>query len=133
MFDFEKLDVYSVVKEQNQKVLQFLKDHPELDPEIASELKKASMAVVSNLAEGTGKMNDTEKKQYLSDARTSVFRSVAMLDILRSIGQLDEEDFLQLYEGFEKSSKMLLGMYRSYSSNRSGNNNSHTNSGSQTA
>jgi len=114
MFDFEKLDVYTVVKEQNQKVLQFLKDHPELDQEIASELKKASMSVVSNLAEGTGKMNDTEKRQYLSDARTSVFRSVAMLDILRSIGQLDEEDFVQLYEGFEKSSKMLLGMYRSY-------------------
>ena len=133
MFDFEKLDVYSVVKEQNQKVLQFLKDHPYLDQEIASELKKASMAVVSNLAEGTGKMNDAEKRQYLSDARTSVFRSVAMLDMLRSLGQIEEEDFGQLYEGFEKSSKMLLGMYRSYSSNRSSNNNFHNNSGSQTA
>jgi len=124
MFDFEKLDVYGVVKEQNQKVLLFIFNHPGLDPYLAVEWKKASMAMVSNLAEGTGKMTDVEKRQFLSDARTSVFKSVALLDTIHGLGQIEEEDFKELYDGFEKSSKMLLGMYRSYAGNRNNNSNS---------
>lgn len=114
MFDFEKLDVYGVVKEQNQKVLRFILSHPEMDEFIASEWKKASMGMIGNLAEGTGKMTDAEKRQYLSDARTCVFRSVAILDTLIGLAVIDDETYRDLYDGYEKSSKMLLGMYRSY-------------------
>jgi four helix bundle protein len=121
MFDFEKLDVYGVVKEQNQKVLQFIIQHPEMDEYIASEWKKASMGMMGNLAEGTGKMSDAEKRQYLSDARTCVFRSVAILDTLHGLGIVDDDVYRDLYDGYEKSSKMLLGMYRSYAGGKTGN------------
>src|SRR5512133_815804 len=121
MFDFEKLDVYGVVKEQNQKVLRFIIQHPEMDEYIASEWKKASMGMMGNLAEGTGKMSDGERRQFLSDARTCVFRSVAILDMLRGLGVVDDEVYHNLYEGYEKSSKMLLGMYRSYAGGKTPN------------
>jgi four helix bundle protein len=121
MFDFEKLDVYGVVKEQNQKVLRFVLAHPEIDPFIVSEWKKASMGMIGNLAEGTGKMSDAEKRQFLSDARTCVFRSVAILDTLVGLGDVDDETYKDLYDGYEKSSKMLLGMYRSYSGGKTTN------------
>ncbi len=115
MFDFEKLDVYQVVKDQNLKVLNILKINKEMDPYLMEQWKRASLSILLNLAEGTGRMTDQDKKHYLTIARSSVYESVAILDLLKSMKVLDDATFKELYDGYEKSSKMLLGMYRSYS------------------
>lgn len=115
MFDFEKLDVYQVVKDQNLKVMNTLKVNKDLDPYLMEQWKRTSLNILLNLAEGTGRMNDTDKMHYLTIARTSVFESVAIIDLLKSMNILDDTTFQELYDGYEKSSKMLLGMYRSHS------------------
>jgi four helix bundle protein len=114
MFDFEKLDVYQVVKDQNLKVLNILKVNKNIDPYLMDQWKRASLNILLNLAEGTGRMTDQDKKHYLTIARSSVYESVAILDLLKSMKVLDDATFTELYDGYEKSSKMLLGMYRSY-------------------
>ena len=114
MFDFEKLDVYQVVKDQNLKVLNILKTVKGMDPYLMEQWKRASLGILLNLAEGTGRMTDQDKKHYLTIARSSVYESVAIIDLLKSMKTLDEAIFTELYDGYEKSSKMLLGMYRSY-------------------
>ena len=114
MFDFEKLDVYQVVKDQNLKVLGILSINKEIDPYLAEQWKCASLNILLNLTEGTGRMTDTDKMHYITVARTSVFESVAIIDLLKSMNILDEPTHLELYNGYEKSSKMLLGMYRSH-------------------
>ena len=114
MFDFEKLDVYQVVKDQNLKVLGILKSNKEIDPYLMDQWKKASLNSLLNLAEVSGRMTETDKLYYLTIARTSVFESVAILDLLKSMNIIDPATFTELYDGYEKSSKMLLGMYRSY-------------------
>jgi four helix bundle protein len=73
------------------------------------------LSILLNLAEGTGRMTDSDKMHYLTISRTSVFESVAILDLLKSMKVIDDTTFQELYEGYEKSSKMLLGMYRSHS------------------
>jgi four helix bundle protein len=114
MFDFEKLDVYQVIKDQNLKVLNILKVNKQMDPYLMEEWKRTSLNILLNLAEGTGRMTDTDKMHYLTIARTSVFESVAILDLLKSMDVIDDATFTDLYAGYEKSSKMLLGMYRSH-------------------
>lgn len=114
MFDFEKLDVYQVVKEQNNKVLQFLKNNTEIDPLLADHWKQASLKSVLNLAEGTGRKNTTEKKEFLTAARGNIFESATILQIIKDLGYIDETHYTDFYEGYEKASKMLLGMFRSY-------------------
>ena len=114
MFDFEKLDVYQVVKDQNLKVLGILKTNKEIDPYLMDQWKKASLNSLLNLAEVSGRMTEADKLYYLTIARTSVFESVAILDLLKSMNIIDPASFTELYDGYEKSSKMLLGMYRSY-------------------
>ena len=114
MFDFEKLDVYQVVKDQNLKVLNILKINQDIDPYLMDQWKRVSLGILLNLAEGTGRMTDQDKKHYLTIARSSVYESVAILDLLKSMKVIDDATFTELYDGYEKSSKMLLGMYRSY-------------------
>ena len=45
MFDFEKLDVYQVVKDQNLKVLHFLEKNKELDRYLMEQWKRASLSI----------------------------------------------------------------------------------------
>ena len=68
-----------------------------------------------NLAEGTGRMSEADKKHFLTIARGSVYECTAIIDLLKSTNQIDDEFFTELYATYEQMSKMLLGMYRSYS------------------
>jgi len=115
MFDFEKLDVYQVIKAQSTKVLIYLQKKNAIDPYLAEQWKKASLSIFLNLAEGTGRMTDADKIHFLTIARGSVYECTAIIDLLKSTKQIDDEFFTELYATYEQMSKMLLGMYRSYS------------------
>ena len=115
MFDFEKLDVYQVVKEQNNKVIMFLISNNEIDALLKDYWKKSSLSSVLNLAEGTGRKNTDEKKDFLTSSRGNIFESATILQIIKDLGWIDEMTYQDFYDGYEKASKMLLGMYRSYS------------------
>jgi len=113
MFDFEKLDLYQELKQLNLMVYQTIKDLKDVDAHVVDKWKKASMSSVLNLAEGTGKMTPSEKMQFYTSARGNIFECVAILDMVHRLGQIDEALFDVFYAGYEKVSKMLLGMYRS--------------------
>jgi four helix bundle protein len=68
---------------------------------------------VLNLSEGTARVTDTEKKQYFTMARGSVFECVTLLHLVYDLGQISESQYTEFYNHYEKLSKMLLGMYRS--------------------
>lgn len=114
MFDFEKLDVYQLTKDQNVKVLSFLKRIKDADPYILDQWKRASVSSLLNLAEGTGRMVDADKRHFLTISRGAIFESVAILDLLNSQNLIPENVYQELYTNYEQISKMLLGMYRSY-------------------
>ena len=113
MFDFEKLEVYQVVKSQNLKVLSLISQSTLIDIYIKDQWKRASLSILLNLAEGTGRMSVQDKKHYYTIARGSVFECAALLDVLHGMAVIEEEKYTELYAGYEQSSKMLLAMYRS--------------------
>ncbi len=113
MFDFEKLDLYQELKKLNVMVYQTLKDLKGLDHYVVDQWKRASMSSVLNLAEGTGRMTPADKKHFYTIARGSIFECVAILDMAYRLGHIDKVLFDTFYAGYEKVSKMLLGMYRS--------------------
>ncbi len=114
MFDFEKLDVYQIVKAQNLKVLSILKSNQSIDPYIMDQWKRASLSILFNLAEGTGRMSEQDKRHFLTIARGSVYESVSILTLIKDLNCITEKEYNELYQGYESCSKMLLAMYRSY-------------------
>ena len=119
MFDFERLDVYQHVKELNVKVLKFILSNKKLDDYLKDEWKKTNMGIILHLTEGTGRLGSADKKHFLTLSRSCVFNCVAILETLVGLGFVDESLFQELYDDYEKASKMLLGMYRSYDKNNS--------------
>ena len=114
MFDFEKLEVYQEMRGVNLKVLKHLFTHQaELDPYLQDQFKRASLSALLNLAEGTGRMTSPDKKKFYITARSSVFECVAILQIMHDTDLVEKSFYDDLYAGFEKVSRMLLGMIRS--------------------
>jgi four helix bundle protein len=112
MFDFEKLDVYQEIRTLNTSILKFIFSDTIKDLYIKDQWKQATMSIMLNLAEGTGRISPSEKKHFYTIARSSVFESAAILNCIKDMGLIGNENFEVYYNGYEKVSKMLLGMYR---------------------
>ena len=114
MFDFEKLEVYQILHGLNMEVLRFLIIKKDMDEYLKDQLKRATLSVELNLAEGVGRQNSPDKKRFLTIARSSVFECTAIINILKDLGQLDLATHKHFYDQYTSVSKMLLAMYRSY-------------------
>ena len=109
MFDFEKLEVYSKAKSFNFSISTFSRNAV-LDSITRNQLRRASMSIVLNIAEGSGRRSKADKKNFMVIARGSVFECVAICDILLKEGNLSTIEYKSYYTLCEELSKMLYGM-----------------------
>ncbi|PLX14564.1 MAG: four helix bundle protein [Marinilabiliales bacterium] len=114
MFDFEKLDVYQTVRNLNSKVYKFIYRAEDIDQYIKDQWKRASLSSMLNLAEGVGRMSKADKKHFITISRGSIFECVAILQSIYDLNLINEDLYIELYSDYEKASKMLLGLFRSF-------------------
>ncbi|HEX5625616.1 MAG TPA: four helix bundle protein [Saprospiraceae bacterium] len=112
MFDFEKLEIYQLVKQTNTEVLKFVLSGQIKDDYLVDQWKKATLGMQLNLAEGTGRFSSQEKKHFFIISRSSAFECVALLDVLKGLDLIDPQRYESFYTQYEQISKMLLGLYR---------------------
>ncbi len=115
MFDFERLELYQVMRNHNKEVMNYLLSNNEIDPMIREQWKRSTLNALLNLTEGVGRVNDVEKKQYFAMARGAIYEGTALMQLVRDLGMVDDYTYVSLYATYEQVSKMLLGMYRSKS------------------
>ena len=109
MFDFEGLKVYQKSKEVNRKVVRFLDDR-KVDKIAMNQLKRASLSIMLNIAEGSGRRTNKEKRNFFVISRGSVFECVAIFDFLKDCEVLSSNEFDDFYNVFEQISRMLYAM-----------------------
>ena len=112
MFDFERLDVYKKSKSFNQQIQQLLKQ-ANVDNTTKHQLRRASLSIVLNIAEGSGRNSKPDKRHFLIISRGSVFECVAVLDLMKDANLITEILFKDFYSKAEELSKMLYAMMRS--------------------
>ncbi len=113
MFDFEKLEVYKKAKELNKEILKFLKENKQIDSYLRDQLRRASISMVINIAEGSGKFSKADKRNFYTIARGSVYECVSLFELIFEDNQITKETFQNFYQGLEIISKMLLGLINS--------------------
>ena len=77
---------------------------------LTSQMRRATVSIPSNIAEGHGRLNRREYRQFLGIARGSNFELQTQIEIVRSLGfgnskLLDEADALSHEVG-----KMIFGI-----------------------
>ena len=108
-FDFRNLEVYKKAKEFHIESLNLL-DTIKTTSYEKDQLGRASMSVVLNIAEGSGKFSKPDRRSFYVIARASIFECVAILDILHDKDKLSLNDFNALLLKADELSRMLYAM-----------------------
>jgi len=109
MFDFERLTVSTKAKSFNKEVIKLLKQ-VKVDAATKNQLRRSSLSIVLNIAEGTGRKTNADKTNFLIISRGSVFECVAIVDLLKEEEIISIELFQFMYFLLEELSKMLFVM-----------------------
>src|SRR3990170_8174657 len=81
MFDFEKLIAYQKARDINKKIQKLLIDR-KISIFLKDQLYRASVSMVINIAEGTGKLSKNDRKNFYVISRGSVFECASLLEML---------------------------------------------------
>jgi four helix bundle protein len=111
MATFEDLDVFKRALDLMADVYRVTKMFP-FDERfgLTQQLRRASISVVSNLAEGQGRLTDGEWRQFLSQARGSLFEIQAQLIAARRLEFFDEAHYRQLRSAARRVAHPLNGL-----------------------
>ena len=112
MFSYEKLEVYKKAYIANQKIYRLLKGNQNIPRYAKDQLGRASLSIVLNIAEGSAKFSDKDRKNFYVTARGSVFECSALVSFLHDEKEIIKELFEELSFSYEEISKILFTMIK---------------------
>ncbi len=108
MFDFQKLEVYHKAKSYCTEISELIKSK-DFDRTTNDQLRRASFSIMLNIAEGSSRFGQKDRRNFLIIARGSAFECAAIMDYLMETNEIDYETYLKYTGNLEEISKMLLG------------------------
>lgn len=109
MFDFEKLKVYHKAEHFNKCLRSQIQTIP-LDKEITYQIKRSALSIILNIAEGSGRLTNLDKRRFYIMARGSVFETVSLLRIIFEEKLIRQNQFEEFYGVADELSRMLFTM-----------------------
>ncbi len=111
MFGYEKTNVYCKAKDFNQIIRQLM-GKVKIDYPTQNQLIRSSLSVLLNIAEGTGRFTDKDQKHFMVMARSSLFETMAILELLYDSSEIEKDTYKKYYKDGESLSRMLYTMIR---------------------
>ena len=109
--NFEQLDAFQNAVDLSVAIYRATSNFPQDERyELTRQLRCASISVISNIAEGQGRLTNGEWRQFLSHARGSLFEIQAQLLVASRLGLLDEQRYRSLRSAVIKVAKPLAGL-----------------------
>jgi four helix bundle protein len=111
MATFEDLDVFKRALDLVVRVYRVTKAFPNDERfGLTQQLRRAAVSVVSNLAEGQGRLTSGEWRQFLSQSRGSLFEMQAQAIVAHRLEYLDNAQYMQLRSGIRGVAAPLKGL-----------------------
>ncbi|MGB1561713.1 MAG: four helix bundle protein [Sinimarinibacterium flocculans] len=80
---------------------------------LTAQLRRAAVSIPSNIAEGQGRLSKGEFKQFLGNARGSLFEAETQVYLASSMGLLSEKQREQFFELSAEVARLLNGLIAS--------------------
>lgn len=111
---YQELIVWQKAMELSKAIYHVTKSFP--DDErfgLTSQLRRASVSIPSNIAEGQGRLTPGEFKQFLGTARGSVFEVETQIQLAAEFGFITQSETNRIIDHTSEVSRMLNGLIRS--------------------
>jgi four helix bundle protein len=113
MFDFEKLIAYQKARDVNKKIQKLLVEK-KVGVFLRDQLYRASISMVINIAEGTGKLSKNDRKNFYVISRGPVFECASLLEMLCDENVINRKELDGFKSDLEEVSRLLSGLVNSF-------------------
>ena len=79
---------------------------------LGEQLRRAALSVPTNIAEGTGRRGEKEKKYFYNVAKASVYEVISLLVICGKRSLITRDEYKILYSEAHKIASMLTGLLK---------------------
>ncbi|MBQ2787518.1 MAG: four helix bundle protein [Bacteroidaceae bacterium] len=113
-FTFEKLEVWHKARILNKEIYILINELPNSERyALADQLRRASISIPSNIAEGSARSSEKEKVRFFEIAYGSLMEAYNQLLLASDLGYIDIQKVNTLKPKFEEIAKMISGLKRS--------------------
>lgn len=120
VFGYRKLIAYQKAKEVVKKTYKLLKKFP---PEeryaMCDQLRRASISVTSNIAEGVNRFSVKDKAHFIEIAYGSLMEVSSQFEVAEELGYITTADRQNMDELIEEDARLLSGLLNSFKPNDS--------------
>ena len=110
-FLFEKLEVYQRAVDFAERITRLTESFPPRGHyHLVDQLRRASLSISLNIAEGNGRWHVKDRKNFWWIARGSVFECVPLLELCRRQELITKDTAADLKADLEVMSKMLTAL-----------------------
>jgi four helix bundle protein len=79
---------------------------------LSDQIRRATVSIPSNIAEGAARQTKKEFANYLHMAQGSLSELDTQMELAKRLGYLDEETFVFIDERMDRIDKMITGLIR---------------------
>jgi len=114
LFSFEKLEVWKYSVDLTKSTYELTNRFPENEKfGLVNQLRRASVSIASNLAEGTSRNTNKDKAHFTTLAFSSLMEVLNQLIISKELNFINEDNYIGLREYISKISNMLNALRKS--------------------
>ena len=115
VFGYRKLIAYQKAKEVVKRTYKLLKKFPAEERfAICDQLRRASISISSNIAEGVNRYSVKDKSHFIEMAYGSLMEVSSQMEIAEELGYITAEDRLSMDLLIEEVARLLSGLQNSY-------------------
>jgi len=115
VFGYRKLIAYQNGKEVVKRTYHLLKKFPtEERYAMCDQLRRASVSISSNIAEGINRFSVKDKAHFVEMAYGSLMEVSSQFEIAEELGYVSSEDRLSMDMLIEEEARLLSGLLNSY-------------------
>ncbi len=116
MHNFQKLEVWKVSMELTTEIYNYTKNFPDNEIYgITSQMRRCSISIPSNIAEGSGRKTNKEFVHFLSIANGSSYELQTQIIVSNNIGFINEEIKDSLTTKLFSVQKMIYTLIQKFS------------------
>ncbi len=107
-FRFEKLEVWQEARKINRAIYQLTRKFPR--PELfamRAQIRRASVSISSNIAEGSGRNSDKDFAHFLEQSYGSLMEVTSVFFLALDEGYVSEPELEAVYEEIERLAKRV--------------------------
>ena len=120
VFGYRRLIAYQKAKEIVKRTYKLLKKFPvEERYALCDQLRRASVSITSNIAEGVNRFSVKDKAHFVEIAFGSMMEVSSQIEIAEELGYLTTDDRLSMDTLIEEEARLLSGLLNSYSQSTS--------------